>query len=669
MNELIKKMAAILTLSGLGLAGAVSFAAEFEILDRFSVDGYSVLRGSADIPGGLFTVGASTFVVKDGKVGIGTTAPVGALTVEADSSAAGQVYLSDSRAYSSSPYAAMFYRAKVNTAGTYYTFAGIYGGKENAADGNMAGYLALRTRGADNSFTDRLRIDNTGNVGIGTAVPASILTIWKQDDSHYAGTAANVSALTLFNPTNAGNVGSQINFSAGSQSATNRIGAAIGAGVTSSDTNGVSSYLTFATRNAVADAELAERMRIANSGNVGIGTTSPVQKLDVNVTTNFDGIRIGGGAQAPSVKWITNNAGGNNWAISTNKQALGDFAVSNAPYGNDPTDPVASLVISSTGNVGIGTANPAVKFHIAGTDAIIIPVGTTGQRPASGVDGMLRVNTSTGKLEYYNGGWNSVGAVVAAGGTMSYPAGYRVHTFTTGGTFTVTTGGNVEILVVAGGGGGAGDYGGGGGAGGLIYYASYSVTPQAYTVTVGAGGGGSTGSSIRGNNGFNSVFNSLTAVGGGGGGAEGNSAGKDGGSGGGSSYSAGAGSPTPGQGSAGGSNLNATPYYAAAGGGGAGAAGAAGSGATGGAGGAGLPYSISGATVYYAGGGGGGGEQTITAGGAGGTGGGGRGSNGGSGGAGVAGTDNTGGGGGGGSGDYGIGAAGGSGIVIIRYSN
>ena len=57
------------------LGGGWLHAAEFEVLDKFSVDGYSVLRGSADIIGGGFAVGGSSFVVKGGNVGIGTTSP------------------------------------------------------------------------------------------------------------------------------------------------------------------------------------------------------------------------------------------------------------------------------------------------------------------------------------------------------------------------------------------------------------------------------------------------------------------------------------------------------------------------------------------------------------------------------------------------------------------
>jgi len=42
------------------------------------------------------------------------------------------------------------------------------------------------------------------------------------------------------------------------------------------------------------------------------------------------------------------------------------------------------------------------------TSGMIVPVGTTGQRP-SGQTGMIRFNTSTGNLEVYNGSWRTVG--------------------------------------------------------------------------------------------------------------------------------------------------------------------------------------------------------------------------------------------------------------------
>ena len=53
----------------------MSFAVEFEVLDKFSVDGYTELRGSAAVSSGLFTVDGSTFVVKGGNAGIGTVNP------------------------------------------------------------------------------------------------------------------------------------------------------------------------------------------------------------------------------------------------------------------------------------------------------------------------------------------------------------------------------------------------------------------------------------------------------------------------------------------------------------------------------------------------------------------------------------------------------------------
>jgi hypothetical protein len=226
----------------------------------------------------------------------------------------------------------------------------------------------------------------------------------------------------------------------------------------------------------------------------------------------------------------------------------------------------------------------------------------------------------------------------------------------------------VEVLVVAGGGGGGVDRAGAGGAGGLIYNSAYQLTnAAAITVTVGAGGAG-TSANVQGVNGSNSVFGSLTAIGGGGGGHGSGTAGSNGGSGGGAGNSAPVGSTragglgTAGQGNNGGTGIYSPPYYGAGGGGGAGAPGANGTSTSSGNGGIGQAYSISGTSTYYAGGGGAGSYDGGTSG-TGGLGGGGNGYQS----AADSGVANTGGGGGSSGNTITNGGNGGSGIVIVRY--
>lgn len=273
----------------------------------------------------------------------------------------------------------------------------------------------------------------------------------------------------------------------------------------------------------------------------------------------------------------------------------------------------------------------------------------------------------------YPYGAQAGGGIVATGGTITTSGGNTIHTFTSSGTFTVTSGnGTVNYLVVAGGGGGGSFIGGGGGAGGMRT-GTLAVTPQAYTVTVGAGGAVDA-------NGNDSVFSTITSTGGGKGGLYMAGTGGSGGSGGGgagtdgvtTSSTGGAGntpSTSPSQGNNGGSSFSAGFTAGASGGGGAGAVGANAGASNGAAGGNGTASSISGASVTYAGGGGGGARAFNSGtGGAGGSGGGGAG--GGINGTAVAGTANTGGGGGGHGFTDGVSAAaGGSGIVVISYSN
>lgn len=287
---------------------------------------------------------------------------------------------------------------------------------------------------------------------------------------------------------------------------------------------------------------------------------------------------------------------------------------------------------------------------------------------------------------------------VATGGTVTTVGDYKIHTFTSTGTFNVTATGSVdntfEILVVGGGGGGGSRAGGGGGGGGLIYMTGSTDLSDVrdFHIEIGAGGVGAiNGSTGRGTNGGDTLITSslgtvFTAKGGGGGGGfpyASDGDGADGGSGGGgqsfSSTVTGQETQTSQTGNSGayGFGNDGAPASTSGGeGGGGGGAGTGPSGSPGSAshrnGGDGLEISINGTATYYAGGGGGGDQCGGTAG---------TGGNGGGGDGGqctgtitgpTQGTNGLGGGGGGGAGDSYQGGDpdgqdGGSGVVIIRY--
>ena len=238
---------------------------------------------------------------------------------------------------------------------------------------------------------------------------------------------------------------------------------------------------------------------------------------------------------------------------------------------------------------------------------------------------------------------------------------------------------DVDYLVIAGGASGASaqpTYGAGGGGGAGGYRASYNSEASggggssetalsiavgaefgSYTITVGAGGAART--SINQGEDGNSVFHTVTSVGGGGGGRWGGSlAGRSGGSGGGGGWgtnnNGGAGTTNQGFTGGGGYNSGSGSDRSAGGGGGAGAVGGDGAASNAGDGGTGVASTITGSSITRAGGGGGGGSSSS-----GGTGGGGAQN--------VSGTVNTGSG-GGGVHNSGTSGAGGSGVVILRYA-
>jgi hypothetical protein len=394
----------------------------------------------------------------------------------------------------------------------------------------------------------------------------------------------------------------------------------------------------------------------------------------------------------------------------------GDFtAASGEGYFINTTSGAITATLPASPSAG---AIVAFKDYAATFATNNLTIGRNSSNIQGGaVDSVLSTNRASVVLVYVDAtkGWLYVQEsnvqnlappyVAATGGTITTSGDFKIHTFTSSGTFTVTNAGNasgsnsVDYLVVAGGasGGGYDNYAAsGGGAGGMRYSfpnpatGGLAVTAQAYPVTVGAGGTHPLNQHYAGGNGANSVFSSITSTGGGGGGGYTNIGppdnfpnyiAKDGGSGGGAAVPQTFGSTnsdigdgntppvSPSQGNNGG-NSTGNPVFLGGGGGGHNAVGANAppSAGTAGAGGAGTALSITGSPVTYAGGGGGGANAgTVGSGGAGGGGaGGGTASN-------IqatAGTANTGGAGGGGGNNptpTSLGGAGGSGIVVIRY--
>ena len=357
-------------------------------------------------------------------------------------------------------------------------------------------------------------------------------------------------------------------------------------------------------------------------------------------------------------------------------------------YGIKSESPVLPLLTESTKTAS--SVSAIISNYDAGLTYTLASTAGTATRSTNTVtvSGLsaeqnitLTVTATDGNNSSSSNTISLTSSPVATGGTTTLSGGYRYHTFTSSGTFTLNAPKSVDYVIVAGGGAGGFYLGGGGGAGGYIQQSSIALSANSYSVTVGGGGATSTAPAVSSSSGTGSSFNSVSTTGGGkGANGEQNAAGSGapGGSGGGSGGWGSPGNGTPGQGNpGGGAVLINSSYSTGGGGGGASAAGGNASNSPfntvrGGNGGAGTQWLDS---VFYAGGGGGAiyDAGTTRSAGSGGIGGGGAGAFAWYSGAGGGGTNTGGGGGGGGAnnspGNLPIrnGGNGGSGVVVIRY--
>jgi hypothetical protein len=116
---------------------------------------------------------------------------------------------------------------------------------------------------------------------------------------------------------------------------------------------GIDTILAFNT-------DSTERMRIDSSGNVGIGTSGPAVKLDVNGAIRNASGNAGG---AHFWSYTTTNVASRTWAIYNDYTVFGDFAIlqSSSQTGNPTT---SRMYFDASGNVGIGTGSPSYPLEV-----------------------------------------------------------------------------------------------------------------------------------------------------------------------------------------------------------------------------------------------------------------------------------------------------------------
>lgn len=142
---------------------------------------------------------------------------------------------------------------------------------------------------------------------------------------------------------------------------------------------------------------------------------------------------------------------------------------------NTKFDTKVLVVDGASDRVGVNTTSPSVSLEISANDAILIPIGTTAQRP-TGANGSFRYNTDDKQFEgYANGAWGAlaggsayfkgndgaIGDAASANNLMRINSNTQSNNITviagenalmvgpitigTGNTLTISTGGRVVI--------------------------------------------------------------------------------------------------------------------------------------------------------------------------------------------------------------------------------
>ncbi len=425
--------------TGSGLNNIISTAGEFNI-------------GTSDAqPFSLVTSSISRVsILSGGNVGIGTTSPSEKLEVVGNAN------------ITSTSGTTLKIEAKNPTA---FNDPRIEFVTWNEASGASSGKIQL-TSGAwnnndmafftetNNSVTEKMRITSSGNVGIGTTNPQSKL--------HLATTGG--STLTIQNTTNSGNAA--LNFRDEGNNDQFQIYYALAANRSYNlvNGNGLTIY------SSQSSSEIA-RFGNASSGytdsyftgNVGIGTTNPTNKLHIqgSQATVYSSTDTGGQASVGTTINNTNTAGNTNnfsqllFTVGTNNNSVsrivairsGSDASDLAFVGKSAAGVAEYMRIKSGGNVGIGTTSPSSSLEVLkSASSTTISEARISSLVTGGYGGQanlwLRTSVYGSAMLAFGPQVGSSTVASSASGKISYNTFNRIFTVTADSNALLTLGGS-----------------------------------------------------------------------------------------------------------------------------------------------------------------------------------------------------------------------------------
>jgi hypothetical protein len=296
------------------------------------------------------SVGTAAYVVANGNVGVGTSSPGSKLDILRSSTTTTAFDESLIRAINTGA-ATLNQRVDIGMRfqdGTYNGTGGISMIRESATA--RSGGLSFSSIGSDGNPTNAMRLDSSGNVGIGAA-PTAVTGFGINKFLELAG--ASVPGL-VFRPT--GSTCEHSILGAGD-------GLIFGATGAATATNNVMRFFTSDTNSSNTPTE---RVRINSSGNLGVGTTSPAVRLQVNGGTRA-------GSNTVYTDW--NSDSGGTYFENTGTSS-GTRAIRLQAHDGGSAN-YAQVIVSGGSQIITFATNTTERARFNSTGALVFAGGTT----------------------------------------------------------------------------------------------------------------------------------------------------------------------------------------------------------------------------------------------------------------------------------------------------